>query len=89
MKEYGKVFSLKFLNQGAIAENPNEWFMVHGYEQISAPQDEVATSLKGFNDCQGLALDGCISGLGIVREPRPDKRDLPAILARWGHVQCF
>ena len=55
--------------------------MVYRNEEICTAQDEVATALEGLGDREGFALDGRVSGLGRMSEPRPDKSDPPALLA--------
>ena len=84
---YGRVFSFKLRNlvllmsAGAIAKDSDQGLVVYRNEEICTAQDEVATALEGLGDCEGFTLNGCVSRLGRMSEPRPDKSDPPALLA--------
>ena len=64
-----EYFSFKLRNlagfadvcQGAIAKDSDQGLVVYCDEEICTAQDEMATALKGFSDCEGFALDGCLS----------------------------
>ncbi len=55
-----------YVLEAAIPKDFQQWFVVHCYYEVAAPEDEVSGFVEGIYHGQGLPLDGGVSGLCSV-----------------------
>ena len=67
--------------EAAITEELKQGLVVHCYNEIAAPEDEVASLVQGVSNSKSLPFHGGISGLSCVCEARAHQGDTPTLLA--------